>query len=157
MGGGSLSIDLAGGIELSLSDLVIDFNGTLATDGVLRDGVALRLRALAERVRVNVLTADTFGTAEAALTSVPVRIVKVETGKDKAEFVGKLGPLQVAVIGNGRNDVAMARVAALSIAVVGPEGAAGDLLRVADVVVQNIVDALDLFLKPLRLRATLRA
>jgi len=41
--------------------------------------------------------------------------------------------------------------------VVGPEGAAAELVGVADVVVTDILAALDLLLHPLRLTATLRA
>lgn len=156
---GHLKIDLGKGArgEVELRELVLDFNGTLATDGVLRGNVAQRVRALSEQLRVSVLTADTFGTAEKALASLPVRVFQIDTGHDKAEFVNKLGPKNVVVIGNGRNDLAMTRLAALSIAVIGREGAAGELLREADVVVHDVVDALDLLLKPLRLRATLRA
>jgi soluble P-type ATPase len=50
----------------------------------------------------------------------------------------------------------MMEVAGLSVAVVGPEGAAGALLGAADVVTRDIVDALDLLANPLRLKATLR-
>jgi soluble P-type ATPase len=46
--------------------------------------------------------------------------------------------------------------AALSIAVIGPEGGAGELLAAADVVVREVNHALDLLLKPIRLAATLR-
>ena len=60
-------------------------------------------------------------------------------------------------IGNGRNDVAMFKAATLSIAVVGPEGAAAVAVRSADVVCLNIHDALDLLMNPLRLKATLRS
>jgi hypothetical protein len=38
---------------------------------------------------------------------------------------------------------------------VGKEGAAGEALRKADVVVTSILDALDFLLKPLRQKATL--
>lgn len=154
---GYLKIDLAGRGEVEVRELVLDFNGTLATDGILRANIAQRIRTLSEHVRVSVLTADTFGTAEKALAGLPARVFRVETGHDKAEFVSKLGAKNVAVIGNGRNDLAMTRLAALGIAVIGREGAAGDLLREADVVVHDIADALDLLLKPLRLRATLRS
>jgi len=45
--------------------------------------------------------------------------------------------------------------AALGICVVGKEGAAGEALGNADLVVTNILDALDFLLKPLRQKATL--
>jgi len=50
----------------------------------------------------------------------------------------------------------MMEAAGLSIAVIGPEGAAARLLAAADVVVRDIRDALDLLSHPLRLKATLR-
>ena len=46
--------------------------------------------------------------------------------------------------------------AALSIAIMGKEGACGKLLTCADVVVTNALDAFDLLLRTDRLRATLR-
>jgi soluble P-type ATPase len=50
----------------------------------------------------------------------------------------------------------MLAAAALGIAVVGPEGAAGAAVRAADVVCASIVDALDLLLDERLLVATLR-
>jgi len=50
----------------------------------------------------------------------------------------------------------MLQAAGLSIAILGPEGLAFDALKNADVVVASILDALDLLLRPDRLRATLR-
>jgi soluble P-type ATPase len=50
----------------------------------------------------------------------------------------------------------MMGVAGVGMAVVGPEGAAAELLAAADLVVREINDALDLLANPLRLKATLR-
>jgi len=44
----------------------------------------------------------------------------------------------------------------LGIAVLGDEGLSVSAMKNADIVVKNISDALDLFLKPKRLMATLR-
>jgi len=86
----------------------------------------------------------------------PLSVEIIETGEDKAAYIEKLDPDQLVVIGNGRNDVPWVKRAAIGIAVVGPEGAAGELVKAADVVVSDINDALDLVLNPLRLKATLR-
>jgi soluble P-type ATPase len=51
----------------------------------------------------------------------------------------------------------MLRVAALGIAVVQAEGASTEALAAADLVVPCVSDALDLFLNPRRLTASLRA
>jgi P-type E1-E2 ATPase len=141
---------------MRIADVVLDFNGTLATDGRLIRGVVARLRKLAEQTNVIVMTADTFGTARRALSRLPVEVRIVNHGSDKRRFVESLGWRNVAAIGNGVNDVPMLRKAGLGIAVIGDEGAAGMLLREATVVVQNINAALDILLKPKRLVATLR-
>lgn len=136
--------------------LVLDYTGTLSLDGALLPGVAERLERLAADLRVTVLTADTFGTAREALKSLPVEVRIIGNGAEKAEAVSAMGPEEVIAIGNGRNDMPMMEVAGLSVAVLGPEGAAADLLACADVVTRDIGDALDLILHPLRLKATLR-
>jgi soluble P-type ATPase len=50
----------------------------------------------------------------------------------------------------------MMEASSLGILIVGPEGAAADALQVADVVVRDVRDALDLLLRPKRIIATLR-
>ncbi len=151
-----LPLELGDGDCHTITKLVLDFTGTLSRDGALLPGVAERLRTLAKHVTITVMTADTFGTARQALAALPVEVVVIATGGDKARLVTALGAPTVAAIGNGTNDVPMIRRAALGIAVIGPEGAAGALVRDADIVVSNILDALDLLLHPLRVKATLR-
>jgi P-type E1-E2 ATPase len=141
---------------LRIDTVVIDFNGTLAVDGRLIRGVALRLRKLARHVNVIVLTADTFGSARRALSGLPVEVCIIRQGVDKRRFVESVGPQHVAAIGNGVNDVPMLKAASLGIAVIGDEGASGELLRAATVVVCDINRSLDLLLKPKRLIAALR-
>jgi soluble P-type ATPase len=136
--------------------VLLDFNGTLARDGSILPGVAARVRRLGQRVRVTVATADTFGKARSALKGLPVAVEVVATGRDKLRLLRRLGPSRVVVIGNGRNDVSVMRHAAISIVVIGPEGAAGAALAAADVVVREVREALDLLVRPRRLTATLQ-
>ncbi|MGH7739948.1 MAG: HAD family hydrolase [bacterium] len=137
-----------------LSELVLDFNGTLALEGRLLPGVRPRLVKLSKRLVISVLTADTYGTASKVLKSIPVRVQVIRTGVDKKRFArSRRG---IAAIGNGRNDVGMVRAALIGIAVMGPEGCSGELLRVADLVTGDIQTALDMLLNPQRLTATLR-
>jgi len=151
-----ITLAIPGRKPLSLAHLVLDFTGTLSKDGRLLPGVAVRLRRLARRLRIVVATADTFGTAGQALAGLPVEVRFVKTGADKARMVCQLGPKTTVAIGNGHNDVPMFKAAALSIAVIGPEGAVGELIRVADIVVSGVHDALDLLAHPLRIVAMLR-
>jgi P-type E1-E2 ATPase len=149
-------LELPGRAPTELTDLVLDFTGTLSLDGTVLPGVAERLAEIAKHLRITVLTADTFGKADEALRDLPVQAWVLKTGEDKARYVARLGAERVIAIGNGRNDVAMLTIAAIGIAVIGPEGAAGDILRVAKVVVRDVLEALDLVMNPLRLKATLR-
>lgn len=152
----TITVSVPGRPRFELDHLLLDFTGTLSLDGALLPGVAERLVALAGELRVTVLTADTFGTARQALAALPVELRLIATGADKLAFLETLGADRVAAVGNGCNDVAMVSRAALGIAVIGPEGTAGELVRVTDVVATDICAALDLLLHPLRLTATLR-
>lgn len=152
----SMDIELPGGVIGTFTGLTLDYNGTLALDGELLPGVRDRLASLAGILRVVVLTADTFGTAEKSLKDLPLAVQVVQTGADKAVTVSSMGGKTVIAIGNGRNDVPMMSQAGLRIAVLGPEGASPELLGVADIVACDICDALDLLIYPLRLKATLR-
>ncbi|HQS01786.1 MAG: ATPase P [Halothiobacillus sp. 24-54-40] len=154
-----LAINIPGGSAYQFTQLVLDYNGTLAEDGALIHGVAERLTALASQMIVQVITADTFGSAASALNGIPVRLKILGSGAHdvaKAAFVHELGAEQVVAIGNGRNDALMLRTAALGVAVMQAEGTAQITLAAADVVVKSINDALDLLLQPQRLIATLR-
>ncbi len=152
-----LVLERPGYPAIAVTDLFLDFTGTLSKDGKLIEGVSERLHALSKLIRITVLTADTFGTARSELAGLPVELKTISSALDKGAAVKQSGPDNVAAIGNGVNDVAMVRDAALGIAVIGPEGAAGELILVADVVVRDILDGLDLLLTPRRFKATLRA
>jgi soluble P-type ATPase len=142
-----------------IEHVVLDFNGTLATDGVLEPGVDERLQRLSIRARINICSADFHGTVadqtrhfEAAL-----KILKgPNQSQEKVEFVRRLGPLKVAAVGAGRNDAQMVKEAAVGIAIIGREGASTQTIQSAEVVCVDILDALDLLLSPKRLSATLQ-
>ena len=141
---------------LRIERVVFDFNGTLAVDGKLIRGVAVRLKKLAKRISVDVLTADTFGTVRHVFKDFPVTVHIVKDGKAKQQYVESVGADVVAAVGNGYNDIPMLKVSKLGIAVLGDEGTSGELIQVATVVVRTINDAFDLLLAPKRLIATLR-
>ncbi len=155
-----MRIDIPGYGELALNHLVMDYNGTLAIDGKLIDGVKDALIKLSESLSLHVLTADTFGIAKEGLEGIPCQLTilpKDDQQGGKLRFVQKMGAGHVAAIGNGRNDQLMLRDAALGIAVILEEGASVQALQSADVVCPSIVSALELMLNPLRLTATLRS
>jgi soluble P-type ATPase len=154
-----LTYDIPGMGKLQLTHLVLDYNGTLAVDGILLPGVAEGLTALAADVNIQVLTADTFGKAAQGLKGLPCELAVLPPGAQdlaKRDFVARIGADACACVGNGRNDRLMLEAAGLGIAVILGEGAAGVTLAAADVVATSITAALDLLRNPLRLAATLR-
>ena len=155
-----LAIAIPGYGDLELDHLVLDYNGTLAVDGRLIPSVREALAALAEKVEIHVVTADTFGCAEAELSGLPVKltIIPRESQADaKLAYVQRLGTESVCAIGNGRNDRRMLAGVALGVALVQQEGGAAEALAAADVIAVDIVGALDLLRHPARLVATLRS
>ena len=153
-----LKIKIPGREEMSLSHLILDYNGTIAEDGEIIEGIRPRLAELEKDLAIYVITADTHGTAAKKCEGLPLQVLTfptTEVGKIKAEEAKKMTG-GVITIGNGYNDIQMSDVADLSICVMGKEGCCGALLAHTDVVVTSIEDALDLLLKSGRLRATLR-
>ena len=155
-----LEIDIPGYRKLRLEHLVLDFNGTMACDGELFEGIRERLEALSAQLRIHILTGDTFGKARSQLAGIPceLSILPVENqDRLKLEYIRRLGAEITVCVGNGRNDRLMLQEAGLGIAVAQAEGAAVQAVLVADVLAPDILAALDLLTRPLRLVATLRA
>ncbi|MBW1836779.1 MAG: hypothetical protein JRI99_07480 [Deltaproteobacteria bacterium] len=65
-----IEIAIPGYRKLKLDHLVMDYNGTLAVDGKITDGVKECLEVLAENLQLHVITADTFGKVRSALKGV---------------------------------------------------------------------------------------
>ncbi len=154
-----IELDIPSFGRIELHHVVSDFTGTLSVDGRLVDGVADRIRAVAQQVTFHVLTADTFRTAAEALAGLPVvfnRLTGPDEDGQKVRYVDTLGPDHVMAIGNGNNDRAMLTSARIGVAVIESEGATSGAIQAADLVVGGAVHALDLLLEPRRLRAGLR-
>ena len=154
-----IQLDVPGFGELRLRHLVMDYNGTMACDGRLIDGVEVLVRSAAQALEVHVVTADTFGRVAQAVAALPVRLhILGPEGQDLAKeaYVTALGASAVVSMGNGRNDGPMLKASRLGIALVQEEGASGPTLASADIVCREITHALALLLNPDRLVATLR-
>lgn len=154
-----IQIDIPGRDTITIEHLVLDYNGTIAEDGNLIEGVAERLIQLKDFVEVHVLTADTYGTVRSQCEHLGVHVEtfpRPAAAECKLEIVKNLGS-HIMCIGNGYNDVLMFGPAELSVAVIEKEGTYARLVTHADVLTTSINDALDLILKPKRLKATLRS
>ncbi|NOY68712.1 MAG: ATPase P [Deltaproteobacteria bacterium] len=145
---------------MELDHVVMDYNGTLAIDGNLINGVGDALTQLASSLSLHVLTADTFGKAATGLAGLPCKLSilpKEDQAGGKLAYVNNLGAERCACIGNGRNDRLMLKAAGLGMAVILEEGAALETVISADIVCTSITSALALLSNPLRLTATLRS
>ncbi|MBU1567658.1 MAG: ATPase P [Proteobacteria bacterium] len=145
--------------HLRLAHLVLDYNGTLAFDGKLISGVVDLLGLLAKHLQIHIITADTFGSVQQAFAGSDFTVHILLPGSEeegKADYVRRLGNMSSVCIGNGRNDRLMLGEAGLGIVVLQREGLAMQALLAADIIIANIVDALELLLHPRRITATLR-
>ncbi len=154
-----IEIDIPGFGLVQLKHLVSDFTGTLSVTGQLLSKMDTQLNKLAEVLKIHILTADTFGQAQAELKGINCEM-HILTGNNqdaqKAEYVTKLGAENVVAFGNGNNDRKMLKVARIGIAVSEGEGCAVDAILAADIHVRSAVEGLDLLLNPKRFKATLR-
>lgn len=155
-----IKISIPGKGTMTIENIVLDFNGTIAADGKLKEGIAKRVSRLHEQgISVFILTADTYGEAEEQCKDLPVQLEvfdKDNAALSKREIVGKIGSKATVTIGNGNNDVEMFEESILSVAVIGDEGCAAKAIYASDIVCNNINDAIDLVLYPNRIKATLR-
>jgi len=154
-----IELNIPGRGTLQLEHLVFDVNGTLALDGQLLEGVPRLLRSLRDRLTIHLVTADTHGRQAAIdgqLALSAVRLVPGDEAAQKADYVRRLGAGRVVAVGQGANDAAMLKEAALGICLLSREGLAIETLGAADLLVPDIYAALELLEKPLRIVATLR-
>ncbi len=154
-----LKIEIPGRPPFLIKNLVCDVNGTLALDGQLLPSVVPAINLLKEHVAIHMLTADTHGKQTEHAQVLGITSVVLHPGHEveqKADYVRSLGKETTAAIGQGSNDAAMLKESILGICVLSSEGAAIETLLAADIIVPDIQSAFELFLKPLRLVATLR-
>ncbi|MBU5227220.1 HAD hydrolase family protein [Clostridium senegalense] len=153
-------VDIPGYKSIGIKNVVFDFNGTIAEDGVLIEEVKEKIKELScEDVNIFVVTADTYGTVEKQCMELPVKVKifnKDDACEDKKKIVQELVRDSTVAIGNGKNDIEMFKNSIISIAIIGKEGCFTKAVFQADIVVNNIVDAIDLILKKNRVKATLR-
>ena len=154
-----MKIEIPGYGELNITHLLLDYNGTIAVDGVIPVKVRERLTELSKEFQIYVLTADTHGTAAKQCEGLGVNLRTFPVGnaaEHKLAAVEEFEGTNCICIGNGRNDMLMFQKAALSIAVMDTEGMYAGLLKEADICVRTIEDGLDLLRFPKRIIADMR-
>ncbi len=155
-----IELNIPGRTTLKLEHLVCDVNGTLALDGELIDGVSRLLGRLKDRLSVHLVSADTLGRLDDIARRLGVNAIRLTPDGDEAEqklvIMHQLGAEHVIAVGQGFNDHLMLKEAAIGIAVLSREGTAIQSIQQADILVPDIIAALEMLEKPIRIVATLR-
>ncbi len=153
-----ITIDRPGKEPLELEYVLIDFEGTLASDRRVHPKAKDKINLLSKRASVLIFVKGEREVVEEALKKVKAEIIYLSEGQSSARKLERLrqsGEHRTVAIGNGADDASFLEKAGLGICVVGKEGASGEALRNSDLVFTSVLDALDFLLKPLRQKATL--
>jgi soluble P-type ATPase len=153
-----ITLEMPGREPLLIEHILIDFEGTLAVDRRVDPKAKDKMNLLSRRTKLYVLAQGQDQVPEEVLKKVKAEIVHLKEGEGsqgKLDLLNELGPQRTVAIGNGLDDVAMVENAGLGICVISKEGTASEMVEKADLVVANILDALDFLLKPIRQQATL--
>ncbi len=72
-----IRIDIPGWGNIEIENLVLDLNGTIATDGKIPSEVKEKIKSLSDKAKIYILTADTQGTASEEISNMGVELLKV--------------------------------------------------------------------------------
>ena len=153
-----MRIDIPGWGSVDVENIVIDLDGTMATDGKIPLEVKEKISALSHLAKIYIITANAQAPANGEISGMKAELIKVsneDSKRAKLDFLKTLNLEMTVTIGNGSNEQLILKEAALGIAVLGDEGLSVSAMKSADIVVKSIQNALDLFLKPKRLITTL--
>jgi soluble P-type ATPase len=153
-----ISIQRPGQSNLEIDFILLDFEGTLASDRRVHPKTKDKINLLSKRTKIYILTKGEKEGVEEVLKKVKAEIVYLDEGKSsqqKLDLLRQLGVSRTVAIGNGVDDAPMMEEADFSLCVIGKEGTSSETMDKAEVVFMNILDALDFLLKPLRQKATL--
>jgi soluble P-type ATPase len=153
-----ISIERPGQGNLEIEFILIDFEGTLASDKRVHPKAKDKINLLSKRTKIYILTKGDQQLVSEVLRKVKAEVIYLKEGESsqgKLNLLRQLEANKTVAIGNGVDDRSMIEEAGLGICVISKEGTAVETMQKADVVVSNILDALDFLLKPLRHKATL--
>jgi soluble P-type ATPase len=153
-----ISIQRPGQPPIDIEYLLIDYEGTLASDGRVHPKAKDKINLLSKRVKIYILVKSEKERVEETLRRVKADLFYVtegEASKQKLDLLLNLGAPRTVVIGNGVDDLPIMEEAGLCLCAIGKEGTSSEIIERADIVFIHILDALDFLLKPLRQKATL--
>jgi soluble P-type ATPase len=143
---------------LAIEFILIDFEGTLASDRRVHPKARDKLNLLSKRSKIYILAKGEQEAIGEILKKVKAEVIYLtegEASQRKLDLLRQVGATRTVAIGNGVDDAAMIEEAGLGICIIGKEGTSAEATEKADVVFTDILHALDFLLKPLRHKATL--
>jgi len=147
-----------GRTPLEVEFILLNFEGTLATDRRIHPKAKDKLNLLSKRTNIYILAKGEQEAIRESLKKVNAEVVYFKEGEvsqGKLDLLRQLGAAKSVAIGNGVDDVPMLEEAGLGICIIGVEGARGEAIKKADVVFTDILHALDFLLKPMRHKVAL--
>jgi soluble P-type ATPase len=153
-----ITIHRPGQENLEIEFILIDFEGTLASDRRVHPKAKDKINLLSKRTNIYILAKEEKERVEEAIKKVKAEVIYFMEGKSseqKLDLLRQLGATRTVVMGNGVDDFSTIEEAGFGICVMSKEGTSLEVMKKADVVFMNIIDALDFLLKPLRQKATL--
>lgn len=157
-----IEIDIPGFGRRVIRTVISDYTGTLSYRGRLAPDTKTRLRHLLALVQLEIITADSYGTAGSQLKgiAVPHMLRRKRHDIEKRDFARRFNLRHVAAFGNGNNDRLLLKAVraggGIAVAVDNGEGCAVDALLHANIFIAGAANALDLLLNPTAAKATLR-
>jgi len=154
-----MQLDIPGRKTFHIKNIVLDYNGTIAIDGKVIDGVCENINRLSKDFNFYVITADTFGTVKNELKNTNCEVItipKESQDRSKMDFINSLGKDETLSVGNGRNDKLMLKQSIIGIAILQDEGLCTDSLLSSDILIKSIFDLFSFLDDPNKLVATLR-
>ncbi len=153
-----ITIQRPGQEPLAINFILLDFEGTLASDRRVHPKAKDKINLLSKRTKIYILTKEEKERVEEVLKKVKAEIIYLTEGdssQKKLDLLRQLGATGTVAVGNGLEDGPMIEEAGLGVCVIGKEGASADAVKKADVIFTDILNALDFLLKPFRQKATL--
>ena len=153
-------LNIPGRDKIQVTNIILDFNGTIAIDGKLIDGVSEKINTLSSIINFYIVTADTYGTAESELSGVNcsvINLAKSDEFKSKLDVLISLGKSETLCVGNGFNDRIVLKECILGISLLQEEGLNVEALIASDLVCKSIIDVFSCIENPNRIVATLRS
>jgi soluble P-type ATPase len=150
--------DIPGQTKLEIRTIILDLNGTLSVGGTVPEGVKPRLNKL-KQLDYSLLffTGNTRGDAQQLADELGIDWKLAKNAAAKRELAQTLNPDTCASIGNGLIDRELMSIVKLRIVTLQAEGVHVQTMLQSDIIIPTICDALDLFIDPSRLIATLRS